>query len=303
MSGVAGGSTFGIAKCATLHSVRVYATGDPDDDDVVAGIDWVAGHHESPAVMNLSLGGVPGSFAYRNAIEGAIASGVITIKAAGNEYVDAYQDRANRAKGLIIVGATTNADDKSSYSNSGSLITVFAPGSGLRSATSSSDTATALVSGTSFSGPLAVGVAALFLEQEPTASQARVSDLFRRSATANVLSNIGSSSPNLLLYSRVMTSSYSAPASYPVAPDIYGPITVRPNSNCLYSLSNVTVDPQSYEWYSGGTLQNETSEFFRAPAGSTGFQIEVRVTDTNGRSWWNYKYVTVSSEAPECNDS
>jgi subtilisin family serine protease len=42
---------FGVAKRVILHSVRVFGcTGQGTVSDVLAGIDWIASHHTSPAV-------------------------------------------------------------------------------------------------------------------------------------------------------------------------------------------------------------------------------------------------------------
>jgi len=260
----------------------------------------VAGNHESPAVMNLSI---TGSFGIRNALEGAIAAGVVAVKAAGNDAVDAYQDRGNRAQGLIVAGATDRFDNRASFSDFGSLITVFAPGRAVYTASHTSDTAADSVSGTSFAAPLTAGVAALLLQQEPYASQSRIKDILVRSSTEGFLGDIGSGSANRLLYSRVSTSDYPPPASYPIAPSISGPDAVKPYSHCLYSANSGSVDPASYEWYSDGNVQSESSSFFRASAIEYTFQLEMHITDSSGRSWWNYKYVTVSNDAPECLDT
>ncbi len=311
MASAAAAATYGIAKCATIHSVRV-EDGDPPprEDDVIAGIDWVTGYHEKPAVMNVSIGGVPGSFGMRNALEGAIAAGVIAIKAAGNDNVDAYQDRANRAQGLIVVGASDRNDNRSVFccgqSNYGSLLTLFAPGSDIFTAGKDSDTHTRFWDGTSFAAPLTAGVAALLLQQEPYASQSRVRDVLARAATTGELTgNLGSGSPNRLLYSKILASAYPPPPGgvYPIAPKISGPDLVREYSACLYAISTGSApEPHTYAWYQDGVLQAETSAFYRASAGTTSFQIELQLVDGNGYSHWDYKYVSVSSSANECLD-
>ena len=315
VAGAAAGATFGIAKDATIHSVRVEDGGGfpcPDgacEEDLIAGIDWVAGNRELPAVMNVSFGGVPGSFGVRNALEGAIAAGVIAIKSAGNENVDAYQNRANRARGLIVVGASNQNDTRSMFvggggSNYGSLVTVFGPGSRIKSANKNSDTDTLSWSGTSFAAPLTAGIVALLLQQEPYASQSRIRDVLIRASTNGVLGNIGSGSPNRLVYSKILTSAYPLPPIPPTPPGISGPDLVRQYSNCLYSVAPGSApEPHTYAWYQDGVLQPETSAFYRATAGTSSFQLELNLVDGTGQTHWTYKYVSVSSSANECLDS
>jgi hypothetical protein len=61
--------------------------------------------------------------------------------------------------------------------------------------------ATNTISGTSMATPHVVGVAALYLQAHPTATPATVASWITSEATAGGLSNIGTGSPNLLLYS------------------------------------------------------------------------------------------------------
>ena len=60
VAGTVAGSTYGVAKSATIVPVRVLdCTGSGYNSDVVAGLDWIAANHAAgtPAVVNLSLGG------------------------------------------------------------------------------------------------------------------------------------------------------------------------------------------------------------------------------------------------------
>lgn len=307
VAGVAAGATYGVAKCATLHSVRIQdGGGSIYSDDMVAGIDWVTGHHEKPAVLNASFGFEDeGSFAVRNALEAANSAGVITIKSAGNDSRDAYQDRSNRARGLILVAASERSDSKRSSSNYGTLVSFFAPGTSIYTAGKDSNTDTRFWNGTSFAAPFAAGVAALILEQEPTATPWRVKDVIVRAATeGELVGDLGSGSGNRILFSRVLTGDYPPPPIYPTAPTIMGPDLVQPYSNCMFSVAPGSApDPHTYAWYLDGVLQAETSAFFRAAAGTATFQVELHLVDGNGYSHWDYHYATVSNSAPQCLDS
>ncbi|HEX6077776.1 MAG TPA: S8 family serine peptidase [Micromonosporaceae bacterium] len=58
VAGTIGSRTYGVAKLARLHGVKVLnCAGIGTNSAVIAGIDWVAGNHASPAVANMSLSG------------------------------------------------------------------------------------------------------------------------------------------------------------------------------------------------------------------------------------------------------
>jgi len=101
----------------------------------------------------------------------------------------------------ITVGSTTSTDARSSFSNFGTCVDIFAPGSSITSAWSTSNTATNTISGTSMASPHVAGVAALYLQSNPGASNATVRNAIVNGSTANVVSNAGTGSPNRLLYS------------------------------------------------------------------------------------------------------
>jgi len=201
VAGTIGSSTYGVAKAVRLHAVRVLGcNGSGTTSGVIAGVDWVRANHVKPAVANMSLGGSASS-ALDNAVSNAIASGVTFAVAAGNSNANACNYSPARAGAAITVGSTTNTDARSSFSNFGTCLDVFAPGSSITSAWSTSDTATNTISGTSMASPHVAGVAALYLQGSPTAAPQTVRDAIANSATTGVLTSIGSGSPNRLLYS------------------------------------------------------------------------------------------------------
>ena len=202
VAGTVGGSTYGVAKGVSLHPVRVLdCQGNGSDSTVIAGVDWVTANHASPAVANLSLGG-GASTALDTAIQNMINSGVSTAVAAGNDYgVDACTLSPARVAAAITVGSTTTSDAKSDFSNIGTCLDLFAPGSSILSAWYSSDTATNTISGTSMATPHVAGVAALYLQNNQFASPATVRDQIVNTSTTNHLTGIGTGSPNRLLYS------------------------------------------------------------------------------------------------------
>jgi subtilisin family serine protease len=200
VAGTVGGTTWGVAKGTSLIGVRVLdCNGSGTNSGVIAGVDWVRANHIKPAVANMSLGG-GASTALDNAVANASAAGVTFVVAAGNSNRDACNFSPARAGVAITVGATTNTDARASYSNFGSCLDIFAPGSSITSTWSTSNTATATISGTSMASPHVAGVAALYLQGNPTASPATVRNALVANATANVVTSAGRNSPNRLLF-------------------------------------------------------------------------------------------------------
>lgn len=203
VSGTAAGTTYGIAKRATIHPVRVLGcSGSGATSGVIAGVDWVAANRVLPAVANMSLGGGD-SATLDEAVDNAIAQGVAFVVAAGNDNADACSGSPNKVPAAITVGASTQTDSRdTSYSNYGPCVDLFAPGTGITSAWYSSSTATNTISGTSMATPHVTGAVALLLGANPGLTPDQATDELLGDATLGVLANVGSGSPNALLYVR-----------------------------------------------------------------------------------------------------
>jgi subtilisin family serine protease len=201
VAGTLGGLKHGVAKNVTLVSVRVLdCAGSGTLSGVIAGIDWVTSNAKGPAVANMSLGG-GASTALDNAVSASIARGISYVVAAGNEKTDACMRSPARVAAALTVAASTSTDEQASYSNFGKCVNLYAPGSAIRSAWASGDSATATLSGTSMAAPHVAGVAALYLQANPGASPANVSKAISSAATLRVIKKASGGTPNRLLYS------------------------------------------------------------------------------------------------------
>jgi subtilisin family serine protease len=206
VAGTTAGSTYGVAKGASVVGVRVLdCNGSGTISGVVAGVDWVTANAAKPAVANMSLGG-SASDALDASVRNSVASGVSYALAAGNgDFLGFPQDACTvspaRVTEAITVGATDNTDTRASFSNYGTCVDVFAPGVDVTSAWKDDDSATNTISGTSMASPHTAGVAALYLADHPDASPTEVRDALVANATSDKVQDPMAGSPNKLLHS------------------------------------------------------------------------------------------------------
>jgi len=214
VAGTVAGTAYGVAPGATVVPVRVLScNGSGSTSGVIAGIDWAVRHHQAgtPAVANMSLGGVS-SPALNAAVAAGVADGITFAVAAGNSDADACDASPASEPSALTVGSTTSADGRSSFSNWGSCLDIFAPGSSIRSAYHTSPTATATLSGTSMASPHVAGAAALLLSSTPSATPDAVRAAMVQGATGGAISDPRSPT-NLLL--NVSAGITPAPAQTP----------------------------------------------------------------------------------------
>lgn len=204
---LSGGATAGVAKSATLHTVRTMpSSGDGLMSDQVAGFNWVVANKGSNiSVINFSIG-EDGIYAVQdNAIAACVDAGIFVAAAAGNATEDAALTSPGSSPAAFVVGATSQGDSVAGYSNWGAAVDVWAPGSSVRLATNTSNTAFTTDNGTSFASPLTAGVAALYRGQNPSATVAQVKTAILGAAASGKLTGYlgqaGNVAPNLFLQS------------------------------------------------------------------------------------------------------
>ncbi len=211
VAGTIGAATYGVAKNVRLHGVRVCDCGGScSSSDVVDGVEWVIDNAVRPAVANMSLSFDGGNSSVDSAVSNGVANGIFFAVAAGNDNDDACEDSPARVSTAFTVGATDSGDNRSSFSNFGTCLDIFAPGSSVLSTSNSSDTATSTKSGTSMASPHVAGAAALMWDESPGLTLGQVmNDLRARAVTGKVI-NPGTGSINRLL--QTLSGPLSPPA-------------------------------------------------------------------------------------------
>jgi subtilisin family serine protease len=179
------------------------------DVDEAAAIVYAVNH--GARVINLSIGGTETSVLEKKALEYAGAHGVLVVAAAGNEYEDGNPveypaallqpvgSRGLGGLGLSVVASPTSGR-RASFSNTGSWISLAAPGENVFGAVSSYTRAGdwpryplpgstqgfyGYSSGTSFSAPQVAGAAALVWAANPSLTLEQVAWILKRTASGD----------------------------------------------------------------------------------------------------------------------
>jgi subtilisin family serine protease len=271
VSGTIAGSTYGVAKAATIVPVRVLdCNGSGYLSGVVAGLDWIASNWVpgTPAVVNMSLGGGVSS-TLDSAVENLVSKGITVAVAAGNSAVDACTASPARTPGALTVAASDSTDGFAYFSNYGTCVDVIAPGVSITSDWYTSDTATAALSGTSMATPHVAGLIASMMTYGYK-SPAEVEYLLESGAVSSAVRSAPTGTPNLL----VQVVSVSAPATEsptvspeipdayqtpPVAPVLTGISTFKTSANVSWDISPDGGSPllshEVYVWERGQAIK------------------------------------------------
>ncbi len=205
IAGIIGSATYGVAKDVSLKAIRVFDCDNASTvPTIIAGLDTTVALASGPSVINLSMAGV-GSPSLQDAVENTVAEGLAVVVSAGDVDTGVCGFAPANVEEALTVAASTIEDAKTSSSNFGPCIDVFAPGQNIPSTWLAGGSMDA--SGTSQAAPHVTGVAALYLEAEPGApplvATASIEEIIRSHASAGKIANPGEDTDNLLLFSDV----------------------------------------------------------------------------------------------------
>ncbi|GBG29584.1 Subtilisin-like protease 2 [Hondaea fermentalgiana] len=220
----AAGATLGVAPKAEVVSVKVLnANGSGSTSSVIRGIQWaVEDAGETAAVISLSLGGGY-STAMNAAVESASELHFVAV-AAGNANKDAcLVSPASAAGAVFTVGATDRNDRRSSFSNYGPCVDIFAPGTSVKGAWIPGSASTKTISGTSMATPQVAGLAAQALEKHSGDLDSARADV-RATAVSGAISGLGAGSPDL--FARAFE--YTGPPTPPTPQPTLSPTHAEP---------------------------------------------------------------------------
>ncbi|KAB5578719.1 peptidase S8/S53 domain-containing protein [Coniochaeta sp. 2T2.1] len=205
VAGTIGSLDYGVAKKVDLFAVKVLdAGGSGSFSGVIDGMNFVTTDSQTRScpngtVANMSLGGGTSS-AVNAAAAAMIKAGVFLAVAAGNNNQDAANFSPASEPTVCTVGATTIDDAKASYSNWGSLVDIFAPGSNILSTWNGGENDTNTISGTSMASPHITGLGAYLLALLGKKAPQELCTYIADTATKGVISGLNGRSINALAF-------------------------------------------------------------------------------------------------------
>jgi len=208
-AGTIGGLTYGVSKATRLVAVKVLTSaGSGTLAGVVNGVSWVTTNAVPyKSVISMSLGATGAQPALETAVNAAVTANIAVSVAAGNNNANACNYSPAGFLNVISVGATAmnaanTADTRSTFSNFGTCVHIFAPGTNIRSAWIGSNTATNTISGTSMACPHVSGLAAnvLAVNSDPPMAPAALRTALVNRAQLGLIGNVGTGSPNRLAF-------------------------------------------------------------------------------------------------------
>jgi len=195
-AGSAGGSRWGVASESIIHGMRVCCGA---GTNTLAGLDWIARKAIKPALVTMSLGSWGNSQSSKTAVDKVVDNGIAVFVSAGNNNADSCQKTYAFIESTVTVGASDESDNRASFSNWGTCLDIYAPGTRIPSASHRDDSSIVSMSGTSMATPLTAGAGALLLESDPTMTPAKLKEKLQTAAASGELGDMKPGDPNLLL--------------------------------------------------------------------------------------------------------
>ncbi|MBA3989099.1 MAG: hypothetical protein C0463_08225 [Idiomarina sp.] len=177
----------GIADNVDIYAIRTLVNGSGGSLDTYEALLWLAGHPSEgitgvyegkPGVINMSLGAKvefgenfhPGEgnpscgSAFQEVVDELLDLGFVLVAAVGNDNEDGWNTAPASCDGVIAVGAMSTQGRKAGWSNYGSLVDVFAPGTNIYTKVHTrgdvDDVYVGAVMGTSIASPVVAGLIA-----------------------------------------------------------------------------------------------------------------------------------------------
>ena len=290
VAGIIGSSEFGVARNVKVVSIKIAdCKGAVYPKDLVSGIDKVIAMNKGPAVVNISVT-VGKSALVDSAIDRLYAAGILAVVAASNTMTDACKWSPSGTPNAFTVAGINKNDQRTTNSAFGECVDIFAPGGLIDSEDWQRPSAYKTMTGTSMATPHVTGVAALYLEKNPTAKPAEVASALRAGALAGVVVDAKSINGNYLLNTKFLDSgSIATPAPVVVDAPAIAPTPVA-------SVATSVPTKPTTVFASKATAGYKLS--WKAPAnastsGIIGYKIE---SSLNG-SVWTTAVVTNTADA------
>ncbi|MGW8364054.1 S8 family serine peptidase [Streptomyces wedmorensis] len=312
----------GVAPGARLWSVKsLNSKGSGSTEEIVNGIDWVTAHADEIEVVNLSLGFDGTVQAVNDAVNRAIAKGVVVVVSAGNDKRDVAEQSPANVPDAITVSSLSDADGKpgglgdfawcnakntnkddtlSNFSNFGRGVDLAAPGDCIRSAFK--DGGYSNYSGTSQAAPHVAGAAGWLTRgsAKPTnrAGVLAVRDRLVATGNANWTDTSGDGAKEPLLG---MTDTTVYPAGGTAAPQAtFVPDCDRASRACTFDAALTGGSGLSYSWDFGDGTTGTGVKPAHTYASYGTYTVRLTVTDSSGRTGRNQ--TTFRLLAPNHND-
>ncbi|KAK3989916.1 peptidase S8/S53 domain-containing protein [Cladorrhinum sp. PSN332] len=211
---IVGGAGYGIAQCPpgriNLKGVKVLdSNGIGTWDRVLQALQWAKRDTDLYSLFSLSIVLLPLSGPPSKILHSVLQ--VLTspqynmtiIAAAGNNMTSADHFSPANSDYSITVAAIDETDHRPWFSNYGSNVTIFAPGTNIESAWIGEKNATMTLNGTSQAAAHVAGIAAYFMQVHGPHTHWEMKDRLVRFATQDMVQDLGEGSPNLIAFNQV----------------------------------------------------------------------------------------------------
>ncbi|ORZ21432.1 peptidase S8/S53 domain-containing protein [Absidia repens] len=189
VAGKIGGKIYGVAKGANIHAVKILdKKGMGSTSSLIQAISHVIDMAiPGKSLINLSLSGPKSKILNEVLKEATEGHNIPIFVSAGNSGSDACYFSPSSSKHVFTVGATDFEDKVPNYSDVGKCVSLYAPGSNIRSTWIGSTEATQSLDGTSMANPHVAGIAAILMAEHSFDSVNDLYNTLRSMATRDVL--------------------------------------------------------------------------------------------------------------------